>query len=387
MTMSYDSCQTFYGAWARQLQREFTDICYRYSLPLLSPVVEITDALKMFGSWRPATRTIGISSHLIRNYSWDTTINVFKHEMAHQICSEMFGDHGRPHAGEFLRACNLLGLPPEYCRATGNFSDLQPEGAAGKQDCDTRRKLLERIRKVLAMADSANEHEAMTAMELAGRIMEKHALDGLVGDEAEEVTYRIISTGKKRIDSSQRAIISILSRYFKVTVIRSQLYDPGLDEVHKTFEIFGRRDNVEVAEHCFHFLEKRLAYLWRIHRVNCIDTGRNARKSYYLGVLHGFTDNLSRENRQETAEDCNEKPCRIPALSVHHLSCEVDLRVQACIQKRYPRLKTLKSARQSISAAVYTKGREAGREIIFSKALQQDQNQNSQKLLPNYSLV
>ncbi len=379
--MSNQESQIFYGAWARQLQREFADICYQYSLKLLPPIMEITDSTRYLGNWQAATRTIGISCHLILQYSWDITINILKHEMAHQVCSEIFQNHGTSHDREFLRACDFLGLPPEYCRASIDFSTFLPHHPVGNQVTDRRKKLLEKIRKLLAMADSANEHEALVALQMASSIMEKYNLDGSADLETKEITYRIIRTGKKRIDGYQRTIASILSRYFKVTLICSRLYDPVADEVHKTFEIFGRSDNVEVAEHCFSFLQNRLAYLWQMNRARFSNSGRSARKSYYLGILHGFSDNYQENNQQVEKRGQAEKPCRTPALSVHHLSSENDLLVQGCIRRRYPRLRTLKSSRQNVSSRIYNEGKAAGKDIVLSKVLQQEKNQEKPKFL------
>lgn len=379
--MSHHETHSVYRAWARQLQNEFADICYQYSLNLLPPVIEVTDSTKSLGSWRAATRTLCISSHLICHYSWDITINVLKHEMAHQICSELFLSQGLPHDGEFRRACDLLGLAAEFCKASIDYSALLSEDLPANQEQDRRKKLLAKIGKVLAMADSANEHEALAALRMAGRIIEKHNLDGLADAGIQEITYRIVRTGKKRIDSPQRTIASILSRYFQVTLIRSQLYDPAADAVYKTFEIFGRREDVEVAEHCFHFLESRLTCLWRMNRKNFANIGGSAKKSYYLGVLQGFSEKLTVKSARTKPGDRPEKPCRLPALSVHQLSCDHEVRVRQCIQRRHPRLRTLKTVRQIVSGDIYHQGREAGRGIVLSKALQQEQETSIPKYL------
>ena len=251
------------SAWARQLQREFGNICYQYAVKLTPPVFEITNTENVFGTWRAETRTISISWNLIRKYSWDITINVLKHEMAHQICSEIFHTQDLPHDKDFLRACKMLGLPQEYCRCSIDSAILLQDDSLPLQGKDRRKRLLERIKKLLAMADSSNEHEALAALQMAGRIMEKYNLADPDEKQSAEVSYRIINTGRKRLEGYQRHIASILSRYFNVSLICSRLYDPLSNEVYKTFEIFGRFENVEIAEHCFYFLENRLAALWQ----------------------------------------------------------------------------------------------------------------------------
>jgi len=95
-------------AWARQLQDDFGQICFQYSLHLVHPVIEIIETTETLGRWQRHIRTIGISRHVVVNHGWDMTINVLKHEMAHQICDELFGGHEMPHDSRFRQACDML---------------------------------------------------------------------------------------------------------------------------------------------------------------------------------------------------------------------------------------------------------------------------------------
>lgn len=379
--MPDDQSRELWSAWARQLQAEFVDICYQYSIKLIPPVIEITDATRAFGSWQAETRTLGISCHLIRQYDWDITLNVLKHEMAHQVCSEKFRHTGNPHDKEFLRAGELLGLPQEYCRATIDFTNILHESSAGPRPKDRKIILMARIKKLLAMTASSNEHEALSALQMAGRIMEKYSLEGSAELEQEAVTYRIIKTGKKRIEGYQRHIASILSRFFRVKLIYSRLYDPCSDAVYKTFEIFGRCENVEIAEHCFYFLENRLASLWQNNRQAFAAAGRGARKSYYIGILHGFRDKLQANDEGGGKSNYTENSSPMPVRPSTQLSIDHDEMVQRCVQRRYPRLRLLKHSRQTISPVVYNEGKAAGKELVLSKALRQREDQEKIRLL------
>ena len=379
--MPVDQSQELSNAWGRQLQAEFVDICYQYSIKLIPPVIEVTDATRAFGSWRAETRTLGISGHLIRQYDWDITLNVLKHEMAHQICSEIFRHAGQPHDKEFLRAAELLGLPREYCRATLDFSSILRDSSAGPQAKERKLMLMSRIKKLLAMTTSSNEHEALSALQMASRIMEKYSLEGPKDLEQEDVTYRIIKTGKKRIEGYQRHIASILSRFFRVKLIYSRLYDPSTDAVYKTFEIFGRCENVEIAEHCFYFLENRLAALWQKNRQAFAAAGRNARKSYFIGILHGFRDKLQAKDEGRGNPRCTENSSSMPVPSQAQLYIDHNEMVQRCVQRRYPRLRLLKHSRQTVSPVIYNEGKAAGKELVLSKALQGQEDQGKIRLL------
>src|SRR6056300_1228145 len=77
--------------WLYQLQSEFKLICDWYKISLAAPAFRLTESRRTLGSWNPDTRTISISTILIHEYSWDTVINVLKHEMAHQYVHESLG--------------------------------------------------------------------------------------------------------------------------------------------------------------------------------------------------------------------------------------------------------------------------------------------------------
>jgi len=89
---------------------------------------------------------------------------------------------------------------------------------------------------------------------MAVRIMNRHELERAeVERPLDKVTYRIISLARQRVRLYQRLIASLLSRHFNVRLIHSRIYDPEADAVCRSFEIFGRRDYVEIAEYCYHF--------------------------------------------------------------------------------------------------------------------------------------
>lgn len=376
-----DHWPALYGVWARQLQREVSYICFQHSLDLTPPVVEIIESVTVFGSWRATDRTIGISRHLILNHGWDVTVNVLKHEMAHQICHEVFLVQGRPHDRDFRRACDMLGLPRKYCRAAIDVAGLSAAAPATTADPDGRDRLIEKIRKLLALSTSSNEYEARAALQKAVRIMERHRLDEAdIEKEGNEAIYRILPTGKKRVAAYQRRITSLLSRYFRVTVIHSQLYDPVADQVCRTFEIFGRRDHVEIAEHCYHFLENRLASLWRTYQNNFSGTARHSKNSYYLGILHGFHATL-REQRQKEMDGGFAGRTGPEAAAAHPPVIQKDKAVEECLRRRYPRLRRQKNRDSRVSLTVFNQGVKDGREITLNTAIPRENAGKRPKLL------
>ncbi len=76
--------------WTKQLYREYTHILHWYDLTqAMAPVALAIASITNYGEWRPATRTIVMADHLIRDYPWNVVLEVLKHEMAHQYVHEV----------------------------------------------------------------------------------------------------------------------------------------------------------------------------------------------------------------------------------------------------------------------------------------------------------
>lgn len=362
----------FYRLWARQLLHEFQTICYQYSLSLESPVFTIMDSRTHFGSWLPRNREIRISAFLIQNYPWDVTLQVLKHEIAHQICSELFQKLHEGHGSSFIKACKILGLSEPFRRSQGDLPQ-----AINEQNKSFSHKIIDKIRKLLALAESSNEYEARLAMEAAGRLLKKHNLAELEKSGENNYVYSIINRKSKRIEEYQRRIIQILTRFFYVKAICSRIYDPLKNETYKTFEIFGKKENVEIAEYCYHFLEQKLSSLWQINRLNYGGNGRIAKKSYYLGLLQGFNDRLF---DQETTSTKNKTNHPVQSHTESELMVAGDKDLERYIQARYPRLSKRTRSGVRVYRDIFNTGVIAGRDLVFHKGIERAPG-NSMKLL------
>jgi hypothetical protein len=361
-----------YHLWCRQLLFEFSEICYKYSLLLQAPIFGISESNTQWGSWRAETREIRISSNLIRKYSWDITLQVLKHEIAHQICSEIFKDQTGGHGANFIKACELLGLSKRFhhssCDFCQNTKGPESEGSRVDMPCSN---IIIRIRKLLALAESANEHESTLAMKMASKLLKKYNLQHLDEDEQGNYTFSIINLKRKRIEEYQRRIIVILTRFFYVQAICSSLYDPLRDDIYKTFEIFGKQDNIQIAEYCYHFLEQKLFSLWKRNTLKWNGNKKILRNSYYLGLLQGFSEKLQEQDRISTSF---EKSCRFrPGSSTtSELVIAADNSLKQFIHARHPRLSRRSRSGPCIYRDTFNNAVKIGRSIVLSKGITED---------------
>jgi hypothetical protein len=286
--------------WTVQLYREYENICFHYRLGLRKPVIVLGDLKGKWGTWDPETRTITLATDLVKEHEWNSVLEVLKHEMAHQIVGEVFGLPDHNHGGSFKQACNMLGIDSWASRSIDN---LKPVDRAWEENLlsENDHKILRKAEKLLALAGSANEHEALLAMERVRQLYQKYNLEKLTHESEASLVYLIIKTSKKRILAHQSMISQILNNHFFVEIVFSGEYDAKQCTTFKTIELLGRPENVKMAEYVYHFLLGALDRLWEGYKA-AAPIKRKARPSFYMGVLSGFNEKLEKSNPRMTLE-------------------------------------------------------------------------------------
>lgn len=355
-----------HAAWLSQLAREFQDICFQYRVPLELPILTISRSRKRLGSWSAAERILSLSHFLISEHPWSLTLQVLKHEMAHQLCSELLGRDDAGHGPLFGEACNRLGLDAAFHRAGADLRDhlinLDPAAPATEQG----RQVIDKVRKLLALGRSDNEHEAALAVQRARELLDRYRLDFACLAEEQQLIHRTIKTGSRTLPSHRKALCALLESNFGVRVICASLYDPWADCSLKTIELLGPEEDVAIAEHCYHFLENRLQVLWRQNRHRFVGHGLTARKSYFLGIVAGFRQTLQRSAREK-------EPGRNQGACQHHLPVSrADERLEAFVAQRFPRLSRSRGRTMNMHGEAYRQAVATGRELTLHRPVKAD---------------
>ncbi|MCI5223120.1 MAG: DUF2786 domain-containing protein, partial [Candidatus Electrothrix sp. AR4] len=333
-------------------------------VPLKIPIVELSEAKQQFGCWLPEQRTIRISCHLITTYSWDVVLMVLKHEMAHQVCSEHFFLNNAGHGKAFQEACKLLGVPSPYNQSSGDLPDLLNQPSRD-QRTTAGRKIIQRVNKLLALAESDNEHEAALAMQRATELLNRHNLETASEHNPSICVHLLINTGKKRIPSWRRTICGILQDYFFVEIVFSSLYDAQRHNSYKTIELLGRSENVPIAAHCYYFLEQQLESLWEKNRHKFTGNTKTAKNSYYLGLLHGFSEKLANQNKK-TQRSCKGTATHPP---IGALVISKDNALQDFVGFHFPRLRSHSAKRVRIYNQPYNEALDTGKNIVLHRSV------------------
>lgn len=358
----HDAKRDVLKQWTERLYVEYDNILYHFRLKLRPPVIRIEELAGSWGLWSPQTRCLTISRRLIELYPWDVVIEVLKHEMAHQVVNEVYGVvelHG-PH---FKRACAKLGVAPWAAAASGELPHEIPSWKE-KRLTEDEERLLKRVEKLLSLASSANEHEAALAMQRVRQLYAKYNIDRIEGRRDASNVYCMISHKKRRIESTDSMIFSILTEHFFVKAIYTNLYDATDLCEYKAVELLGTRENVLMAEYVYFFLRNQLRALWKDFKRRTGKEGARAKRSYSLGVLTGFRDKLAAEP-SIAREDTETRPA-----SVSQALLKVgDRELEEFVGFRHPRLTSRRWGTGSGDRSSYDAGVADGGKVTIHKGI------------------
>ncbi|MEO8900653.1 MAG: DUF2786 domain-containing protein [Polyangiaceae bacterium] len=322
---------------------------------LRRPGLMLVDSVSRLGRWHGGLRVIEIARSLLLNHGWGVLVEVLKHEMAHQYVDEVLGQpDDAMHGAAFRRVCEERGIDAS---AAGVPSTA--EASAVDQH------LLERIAKLLALAESSNEHEAQAAMSAAQRLMLKYNIDLAVSGRPSAHRFRHVGEPSGRVHEAQRILAGILSDHFFVQTIWVPVWRPFLGKRGSVLEICGSEANLELADYVHAFLNATAERLFVEYRKSSAGKGAK-RLTFMAGVMAGFRERLERERTKSKAEG---------------LVWVGDPALDGFFRKRHPRIRWTRYAVGHGSEA-YARGREAGAKIVLHRGISSNSSGSAPRLLP-----
>ncbi len=311
---------------------------------LRRPTLELADTSVQLGRWIRGERRLELSRTLLARYGWGALVEVLKHEMAHQFADEVLDAVDEAaHGPTFRRVCEERGFD---ARAAGIPEPGQEASHA---------PILDRIAKLLALAESSNEHEAQAAMNAAQRLMLKHNIEELTHGTARACSYRHLGRATGRVSEAERSLASILSEHFFVDAIWVPVWRPHEGKRGSVLEICGRLENLEMAEYAYSFLLHTASRLWEEHKRSHRIRGNRDRRAYLAGVIAGFREELLAQARRNTKEG---------------LVWVGDAAVGEYFHRRHPRVRWTRHV-SSRGTRAHEHGVEAGRRIVLHRGIRQ----------------
>jgi hypothetical protein len=331
------------AALLREIAREYARLVETYFKRALSqPNIVLSENESTLGRWIPQTRTLELSRKLVLSEPWPVTIEVLKHEIAHQFVHEaLHRADESAHGPSFLAVCERLGI------------DAKSKGLPTPSPDHDESHVAARIAKLLALAESPNAHEAEAAMLAAQRLLFKHNLE--MADVRGKRGYGVRHLGKPkgRTYEPERILASILIRFFFVEAIWIPVYRPLEGLRGSVLEVCGSPTNLDIAEYVHGFLTETAERLWREHKQrNGLRSDRD-RRTFLAGVMSGVSDKLGREKKRTDEQG---------------LVWVKDGALDDFLRKRHPHIRHIRYGGERKNET-YAHGRHAGRNVVIHRGV------------------
>ena len=354
----------------KALQYEWDCIIYRlpHSLQqrIKRPVIALNAELSCWGRWQKAPRRlIELKTELLLSHPWYAVLEVFRHEIAHQIVDEGFPDlQEPPHGPKFRKVCFKLGTNPA---ASGNYPPLDERIFSDEEDgLSEESKLVVKVRKLLALSQSANEHEAEQALLKARELTEKYELSIDETQSTEE--FYAVSIGKpvSRRDIIQVIISNILQDFYQVLVIWTNVPNLHTGKSQKVLMLHGTKSNLKIAAYAYDCIMRQIDQAW--DRLLGTDpppkkTGYTGKRDFSIGLLDGFRKALEKHQ---------------PEPEVQALVLQRRIPLENFFYRLYPSIRKSSSREVHCDKTLVEAGEKVGRTIVLHPGLERESNQPKQ---------
>jgi len=311
------------------------------------PFFRLSDARDKWGQWSAGNREISIGRRLVYNHPWCAVREVLLHELAHQLSDELLGNRGGPpHGPIFQKACELLRANPE---ASGSYPPLDERIASVSPDPQDRQML--KIRKLFALAESANPYEAERALAKARELAAKCNLKRKDGSAGQYASF-FVGEPALRHAREHYLLASILQDFYFVKGIWVAAYVLDRCRMGRVLEISGRRENVLTAMHVHDYIRRFEKNQWLIYRKE--HSQRIRRSDFTTGILEGFRQSLSKRAARKPDGD-----------EIKDLVKAEDRRLGEYIKWKYPSVVQFRTAGRVRDANVVRDGRRIGNRITI----------------------
>jgi hypothetical protein len=290
----YDSTSLAFIRKTEEMAREILEKCglkvnrsrfewNRFLYPIRVVVFEGPE----WGHFNAPYLQIGLNRKLIYQAKDSVIRDIISHELAHYLTYVRFGEVSA-HGAEFKEICEEYGFSADVARAT---MDLNSSNEAKEGDIASE-KILEKVKKLLQLAQSSNVHEAELATMKANELLLRNSLTKVMLDDEPIYLERILMQTRK--DAKLAAIYDIL-RHFVVRPVIS------FGKNSCCLEISGSYTNVRLARYVGEFLYRELDHMWESIKKEHQLSGLRAKNSFFAGVAKGFNEKM-----KSTKDNLNE---------------------------------------------------------------------------------
>ncbi|MBW1841704.1 MAG: DUF2786 domain-containing protein, partial [Deltaproteobacteria bacterium] len=322
------------------------------------PLIRLQDMKSRWGYWSKEKREICISRKLVLNHTWDSVREVLLHEMAHQFTDTvLFTQNEPPHGPTFLKACQLIRANP---KASGRYKPLQEQifhSSTRPED-----KTLLRVKKLMALAESQNRHEAEAAMAKAHELIAKYNVDLITHEEKRDFVSMFLGTPALRHRRDEYHLARLLDDFYFVSGLWVSAYVLEKNKMGRVLEISGTVQNVKIAGYIYDFVRYYIDAQWRKYNRGK-GLNRHRLTDFAVGVIEGFSAKLA---SQIKAKDRMNKDLALVRVEDHLL--------KKYVAYKYPHTRSFSRSASNQDDRILDDGMRLGKKLVISKGITSKKN-------------
>ncbi len=320
---------------------------------LKKPLFSIGEMKGQLGSWTSQKQEICLSRKLVYHHAWRTVRETLLHEMAHQFADQVLGaGDERAHGPAFYEACFLLRANP---RAAAEYDALEdPGNDLFRTESD---RIMLRVKKLLALAQSKNRHEAEAAMLKAHQLIKKYNIDLLASEQKRNFSSIFLGAPALRHFREKYHLAHLIQDFYFVQGIWVSAYVVAKGKMGRVLEISGTSGNIQIASYVYDFVSHFVDRRWQQYN-HAGKLNRHRKTDFAIGIIEGFRARLESESGSHKL-----RPDR------HALVKVEDPLLTDYMRYRYPRTVSFGRGASSHDPAVFEDGRRIGRKLVLYKGI------------------
>jgi predicted SprT family Zn-dependent metalloprotease len=322
---------------------------------LKPPQLESHGGKTKLGQWNGTLRVISLSESLLREESWLRVEAVLKHEMLHQFIHETMGGQDLPPHGQMFQSL----------RQKFGIEEYEEVGLGTQASSNLESPILSKVRKLLALAQSDQIHEAEAAVSKANALILKWNLDQT--ELKEKRHHEVRHLGKPgRMLLHLKMLGTLVRDFFFVETIWVMTYDAKKKKHGRVLEIIGLPENVELAAYAYDFILNVGEFQFKLHKK---DKGRGHRQNFLYGLVCGFYEKCEEERASQSEKG---------------LVWTGEPWLNELMKNRHPRTRSVASSRSKLDPDSFNAGKEQGKKLVLRKGVNGNQSEKlgRRSLLP-----
>ena len=345
------------------------------------PLFSLRDTKSRLGHWSREKREICLSRNLVLNHSWDAVREVLLHEMAHQFADEVLGASDEPpHGPTFQRACHLLRANP---KASDKYEPLDERIL--RESSRSEDRIMQRVKKLMALAQSQNQHEAEAAMAKAHQLIGKYNVDLFTQEENRNFVSVFIGKPALRHFREEYALARLLTDFYFVFGIWMPAYVVDKGKMGSVLEISGTIQNIKIAHYVYDFVQQSTNSQWdEYNRNNGLN--RYRKTDFAIGIIQGFSSKL--KSQSETKRKLKDTCPLVPRSGRRERAL---IKIEDPLLKeyagyKYPRTLSVSGKALSHDHNVVKDGVSVGKKLVISKGIT-ERGKNRRLLIENKKAI